>query len=257
LLSLAVPTQVVVDQSRAAATGEAPRPRAALSQGPLAACDAATPRLLLALLLDRAGAYKDAHWRLRTDFASELGRLPDERSGVIWRAAYPLAYRPLIAEAEAQSGLPEFFLQALAREESAFDAQVVSWAGAYGLTQLLVSTAREAGRTLKPPLVPTKGEELLDAAVSAKLGAASLALTAKRYKGNLALTLAAYNAGPDVASVWWKRHAKDGLDVLAEDMTIQETRGYVKRVLRTFGIYRWLYGGKPPELPIALDLPAS
>jgi soluble lytic murein transglycosylase len=82
-------------------------------------------------------------------------------------------------------------------------------------------------------------------------------MMSKRYKGHLALTLAAYNAGMDVAATWWKRHAKDGLDVLAEDMTIQETRGYVKRVLRTFGIYRWLYADKPPELAVDLELPGT
>ena len=55
----------------------------------------------------------------------------------------------------------------------------------------------------------------------------------------------------------WAPHVieHDGLDVMAEEMTIQETRGYVKRVLRTYGIYRWLYDNAAPTLPVALNLP--
>ena len=40
------------------------------------------------------------------------------------------------------------------------------------------------------------------------------------------------------------------MDVFAEELTIRETRRYVKRVLKTYGIYRWLYSGASPQLPI-------
>jgi hypothetical protein len=33
-------------------------------------------------------------------------------------------------------------------------------------------------------------------------------------------------------------------------ITVRETRGYVKRVLKTFGIYRWIYASAPPMLPV-------
>ncbi len=257
LLSIPVPAQVVVSQTHAVAQGIAANPvkKDGGAEKKADRCEH-EPRLLLALLLDQAGAFKDAHWRLRTDFAEELAKLPTPDTGTVWRAAYPLAWREHIAQAEVESRLPELLLQALSREESAFDPQVVSWAGAYGLTQLLLTTGQDAGRMVKPAINLTRAEELLDPALNARLGGVMMASLLKRFKGNPALALAAYNAGIDVAAAWWKRHEKDDIDVLGEEMTIQETRGYVKRVLKTYGIYRWLYGGQPPALPIGLTLPA-
>ena len=77
----------------------------------------------------------------------------------------------------------------------------------------------------------------------------------RRYKNNPAISLVAYNAGERVAGIWWKRHADHSFDRFVEEMTIRETRGYVKRVMKTYGIYRWLYDGEPPKLPSALYLP--
>jgi soluble lytic murein transglycosylase-like protein len=45
--------------------------------------------------------------------------------------------------------------------------------------------------------------------------------------------------------------------VLGEEIPIQETRGYVKRVLRTYGVYRWLYRGETPALPLAVTPAAT
>jgi soluble lytic murein transglycosylase-like protein len=74
----------------------------------------------------------------------------------------------------------------------------------------------------------------------------------KRYRGSFALALAAYNSGTDSATAWWKRVGAEGLDVLSEEISIQETRGYVKRVLRTYGVYRWLYAHEVQGLAIAI-----
>ena len=126
----------------------------------------------------------------------------------------------------------------------------MSWAGAYGLTQLLLSSGQRAGKLLTPPVKIEKAEDLLEPGVNARLGAALLASQVRTLGNNLALALAAYNAGDRVAVTWWKRHQGQPFDAFAEEMTIKETRGYVKRVLRTFGIYRWLYGGEAPVLPI-------
>ena len=71
------------------------------------------------------------------------------------------------------------------------------------------------------------------------------------------MSLAAYNAGENYADTLWKRHSRQDIDVFAEEISIRETRGYVKRVLRTFGIYRWLYDGQAPTFVSKLSLPAA
>ncbi len=212
-------------------------------------CKAMHSDLLVAILLSRAGFKQEAHWKVRSAFAAELQKIPTQNEASIFFAAYPMAYSEEIAAAEHEHGIPELFLQALAREESAFDAQVVSWAGAYGLTQLLLSTAKGAGKLLTPQIKIEKASELFDPALNARLGGAFMASLLSRFKGSTGLALCGYNAALRTANIWWKRHAGDAFDVFAEELTIKETRKYVKRVHQTWGIYRWLYQDIAPALP--------
>ncbi|MBI5508540.1 MAG: lytic transglycosylase domain-containing protein [Deltaproteobacteria bacterium] len=259
LLTIEMPVQSVVGSAHAASMGLAPKAATPLGddKAAAAACGPHDARLLLALLLDRAGVYGAAHWRLRTDFADVLTTKPTVETAPIWIAAYPLAYRDFVGAAEAESGVPSLLLQALCREESALDPTAVSWAGAYGLTQLLLSSAQLAGKLLTPKVEVHSGEELLDPALSARLGGALLGSLVRRYRGNAGLALAGYNASEANADVWWTRHAGEPFDEFEEEITIKETRGYVARVLKTWGTYRFLYAKEPPALPVADKLPLS
>lgn len=212
-------------------------------------CESMQADLLLALLLNRAGFEQEAHWQVRSTFAAELQKIPTHEEADIFFAAYPMAYSEEIAASEHEHGIPPLFLQALAREESAFDAQVVSWAGAYGLTQLLLSTAQGAGKMLTPQIKVSRASQLFDPALNARLGGAFMASLISRFKGSTGLALCGYNAALRTANTWWKRHAGDAFDIFAEELTIKETRKYVKRVHQTWGIYRWLYQGASPALP--------
>lgn len=256
LMTVGVPARQVLGSAHAQSLGEAAKNVTVAGSGATLP-DSIHPRLVIALLLDRAGAKAkaEAQWRLRTEFADILSTAPTKETAPIWRAAYPLAMREHIEPAEKEAKLPPFFLQALAREESAFNEQVVSWAGAYGLTQLLLSSGRGAAQLLKPAPKLTRAEDLLDPHLNARLGGALLAQLMRKLGGSPALALAGYNAGEEVASTWWSRFQGGDFDVFAEEMTIKETRGYVKRVLRTYGVYRWMYTGAPPTIPVELTLP--
>lgn len=246
--TLSAPRPTVVSESAAASQGVAAVRPAQHTAESLSRCSPSQSALLLVLLLDKAGAYRDAHWRLRTEFEATLSHFPTPAEIGVWRAAYPLAFRNRIGPAEQESALPPYFLQALAREESAFNPLVVSWAEAYGLTQLLLSSGQAAGRFLKPPVRLREADELLEPGLNARLGAALVGAEARKFQGNLGLALAAYNAGDETALSWSKKFAGQDFEIFAEEISIQETRGYVQRVLKTFGIYRWLYAGAAPVL---------
>jgi soluble lytic murein transglycosylase len=64
----------------------------------------------------------------------------------------------------------------------------------------------------------------------------------EQYGGNLAHAVAAYNAGPIAVNSWIALHRGREQDEFVELIPYQETRLYVKRVLRSYGEYRRLHG---------------
>ena len=153
---------------------------------------------------------------------------------------YPDLFSDILAKSEKTYGLPSYFLQALAREESSFHPQIASWAGARGLLQLMPGTAKRIAKRAK---IRYKGEgDLLDPTINASLGGALMRELSRKFKGDPAAMLAGYNASQKASSTWRSRYLEKDIDQMIENISVKETRKYVKRVLETWGIYRWLYG---------------
>ena len=202
--------------------------------------DSLDPVVLVADLLDRCGDHRAAHQLLRTRARAAFRHPPDAESLRAWHIAYPPAYRQEVLRWAAPAGVPPDLVQALMREESALDPRVVSPAGALGLTQLMLPTARSVATRLR--LARPSRDDLLEPELNIRLGAQYLGGLLRRFDGQVALALAAYNAGGGAVSRWVE--ARDGLalDELVEEIPVEETRGYVKRVLRSYAAYRALYG---------------
>jgi soluble lytic murein transglycosylase len=206
--------------------------------------DAPEPVLLVADLMDRAGDHRAAHQLLRTRARAALRKPPEGDNLRAWRIAYPPAFRPDVQRWAGPAGVPVELVQALMREESALDPRIVSPAGAVGLTQLMLPTAQSVARSLKLAR-PSRGD-LMNASLNVRLGARYLGGLVRRFDGSVALALAAYNAGPGAVSRWLGARAGLDVDEFVEEIPVEETRGYVKRVLRSYAAYRLLYG-KPAE----------
>jgi len=200
----------------------------------------AEPVLLVAWLLDRVEARRAAHHIARTELREYLRGSPTGEALAHYRIAYPLAYRDLIERHGDAYGVPPDLMQALMREESSLDPQVVSWAGAVGLTQLMPSTARAVARELK--LKEPSIASLRDPDLNVRLGTAYLGQLLKRWKGNPALAAASYNAGPGAVARWLADRGHLEMDEFVEEIPIEETRNYVKRVLDSFTTYRLAWG---------------
>jgi soluble lytic murein transglycosylase len=163
--------------------------------------------------------------------------------------AYPRAHAELVRVYAPAAGVPPELLLALMREESALDPEAISAAGAVGLTQLMLPTARDVARRLKVPAPDRAG--LMEPATSIRIGSAYLGELLRRYGGSPALALAAYNAGENAVGRWRTAGPGLALDEFVEEIPYAETRGYVKRVLRSYASYRLLSGsaaaraGKP------------
>ncbi len=145
----------------------------------------------------------------------------------------------------------------LIRQESLFDTDIVSRAGAVGLMQLMPATARAVARRLG---VQHSEARLREPAHNVQLGTTYLAEMLERYDGSFVLATAAYNAGPGRADQWI-REMGDPRDLpldrvldWIERIPIYETRNYVQRVLEGAQIYRAQLAGQPVPITLAQDL---
>jgi len=130
---------------------------------------------------------------------------------------------------------------AIARQESRFQVDAVSSAGARGLMQLMPATAKETAGKLGLSYSP--GKLTSDAAYNALLGSSYLKAQLQNFDNSLLLAAAAYNAGGGNARKWigtFGDPRTDSIDpvVWVELIPMQETRKYVQRVLGNYLVYR-------------------
>ncbi len=208
--------------------------------------------LIVAEMLERLGDARSAHSLARREL---LRIVRDGRDPLGRRAAlvcYPLAFRRFVSAHATQAGFAPDFLQGLMREESALDPRARSPVGARGLTQLMPATARLVARSLG--LRRYNVEALWQPDTNITIGSVYLGRMLKLF-GHPGLAAAAYNAGPNAVSRWLTK-ATGAFDEFVEQIPFDETRGYVKRVLRSYAAYSYLY--EPPAeaaLHVSLLLP--
>ena len=157
-----------------------------------------------------------------------------------WTLAFPLPYRSDLERYSRQNGLDPFVVAALIRQESEFDAKVISYADARGLTQIMPSTGRELSRRLKLPSYSTA--KLFQPSVNLQLGTYYLETLTQQTGGRLEAALAAYNAGLSRARIWLQWGDFQEPAEFIETVPFAQTRTYIQAVLRNADVYRRIYG---------------
>ena len=172
--------------------------------------------------------------------------LSGETPARVARLLYPVEHLDSVLEWSAVYGLDPLFVYAVMREESWFDARAVSWAGAYGLLQIMPSTGRDLARRVGMPRF--RRSDLLVPEVNIRLGAYYLHVLLKELDREPAVALSAYNAGKKNA-IRWKNGMNGAFDVdqYVAGITYRETFNYVQKVTRSWEIYRHLYGDLVPR----------
>ena len=143
---------------------------------------------------------------------------------------FPQAFASAFRAAAVAHEQPLSWLYAIARRESAFDAQVRSRANAYGLMQILPETAHYLTRTT------VRNSQLKKPDMNTDIGARYLSYLEQKISVHPVLITAAYNAGWSRVVQWLPQQKMD-LDIWVETIPFKETREYVQAVMTYEKIY--------------------
>jgi soluble lytic murein transglycosylase len=168
---------------------------------------------------------------------------PSEKEQSLCVLAYPLGNPSLVQRYSQDRNLDPSLLFALILEESRYQVQAVSPAGARGLMQVMPQTGRQIAKELK--IRRFSEGQLFDPAVNIRLGSWYFARMLEEFGGKVHLALAAYNAGPHMVRKWLAAARSSAEDEFVENIPYTETRNYVIRVMGSAQVYRFLYWPQP------------
>ncbi|MFA5040654.1 MAG: lytic transglycosylase domain-containing protein [Bdellovibrionales bacterium] len=183
----------------------------------------------------------------RPDLSIQAVKAANQKNILVQNGGFPLITMQVPSPPEPA------LTHALIRQESMFNPDAESAAGACGLMQLMPRTAKEISRKIG---VRFKEWHLKDPSYNLQLGTAFATRQIGRFDGSYVLALAGYNAGPARVREWIEQFGDprseetDPIDWI-ELIPIQETRNYVQRIIESLQVYRSkLAGGRSPLLII-------
>jgi len=137
----------------------------------------------------------------------------------------------------------------ISRQESSFDPYALSHAGARGMMQLMVGTARDQAGKMGVGFDSYK--LLSDPKYNVMLGSAYFQHMLDIWGGNVPLAVASYNAGSGNVAKWVRQFGdpRGNVDVVAwiEAIPFDETRGYVQHVIENTVVYDSMRGGQSQQ----------
>jgi soluble lytic murein transglycosylase len=159
---------------------------------------------------------------------------------------YPLYFNGEVNQYARQWNITPASIWAIIKKESAFEAQITSYANAYGLMQIIPPTADRLSESLGLHLDDMR--RLFNPNFNIYLGSYYLSELLKRYEGNLYYALAAYNAGEHRVDRWRETLNTEDDDFFMENIEFEQTRGYVRGVMKFYWAYHLLiHPYKVPE----------
>jgi soluble lytic murein transglycosylase len=163
-------------------------------------------------------------------------------SPILGRLLYPLQYEDLIVHYANRHKLDPSLVAAVIRVESNYRPQAVSRKGARGLMEVLPTTGKWILRMKGTPLSLDQVEEqLFVPEFNISLGTWYLAFLTRKFDGEKAKILAAYNAGQGQVSAWLEQDVWDGTFENRDQIPFAETRDYLGKVKKAQIRYRRFY----------------
>jgi soluble lytic murein transglycosylase len=189
------------------------------------------------------------------EIAVRLAKISGYTGAPMLDFAYPVL--PLPAYVGQGAAPPPAIVHALIRQETEFNAQAISSAGARGLMQVMLAAAKTSARAGGLPYRPN--DLLTDTGYNIQLGMIEFSRHFASWDNSLVLAAAAYNAGPGNVRKWIAANGDpsngsvDAIDWI-EQIPFGETRNYVQRVLENMEVYKNRLSGRDMPLTILADL---
>ena len=159
-----------------------------------------------------------------------------ENQGQFFAQIYPNSHWETLQEVGKDHQYDLRIFHSLVREESSFNPQIVSWAGAKGLSQLMPPTADRVASWLN---ISVNSKNIFDPKINLSIGSRYLDYLRGYFNGNMFLAVAGYNAGEGNVGKWLKSKGNLPTDAFIESIPFRETRHYVKRVFGTYQAYHY------------------
>ena len=182
----------------------------------------------------------------RYDFAIQVSKIASYQKRFHNKFNYPIISTPKSINGRK---IPDSALiLSIIRQESEFDLEASSHAGAKGLMQLMPYTAKLVSKQAKLPY--SKSRLTTDPEYNINLGSHYIAGLILQYDGAYPFAVAAYNAGPNRVKYWKKINKnpqKKQINYVdwVELIKFRETRNYVQRVMENYNVYRYILEQRP------------
>ena len=160
-----------------------------------------------------------------------------------WQALYPFPFESTILKWSKYRGLNPLLVTSLIRQESRFEPEIESTAGALGLMQVIPSTAKTAAKN-----IGLTSYSMTNPEDNVNIGTYYLDFTHKKYANNSMLAVASYNAGPNAVAKWVNRYGLKDEDEFVEEIPYSETKGYVESVFENYWNYMLIYNPEVGKL---------
>lgn len=166
---------------------------------------------------------------------------PDKRNNFIRQNIeyfFPRDHREVYERSAELAGADLGLLYSITRQESGFDPFARSHADAFGLMQLLPEVAESVAKKTSVPY--SDPEDLFQPEVNVPLGAHFIQMLLRRFDGAFIPGVGSYNASENAIKGWIRTRYKGDPISFIEEIPYEETKSYVKLVMRNYIFYQML-----------------
>lgn len=186
--------------------------------------------------LYKQGKYSESMHSAKS--AMEKLKVKPPKHDVRWRLVYPLNYFKQVETNAASYNNNLSLILSILREESYFNSEAQSAVGAVGLMQLMPATAHDVGEKNGYSF---DTRDLFNPELNIRLGNLYYASLREQLKNDNMLAIASYNGGIGSVMRWQKNINAYDFDEFVELIPYDETREYVKKILRSYWNYTRIY----------------